>query len=295
MRNGAPLREDPSNRWPWIAVLLGVLVVGLAVLIFLVNRSNGLNVNITLGGTPTPNPLAGAASPGPPPTLVPLTLPPSASLVPSPTPQPSPTALPTPSPRPTLPPSPTPVPVQVVAPASPSAGAPSPVTGGSVPATPAAAAPTATPFSGQVAAGGGLGNTRADIDAAYGTPVGETPDHLVVYRKNNFEYHVQLLPDLNGRAALIVTSPQNGQPVALEQAQAEAHRLLPRDAQPPNPTPEGNPQFVAERYTSASLAQALSPSSPDFLIVYARDAQGRITRWVLGPGDDPNALLQQGH
>jgi hypothetical protein len=104
-----------------------------------------------------------------------------------------------------------------------------------------------------------------------------------------------LLPDLNGRAALIVTSPQNGQPVALEQAQAEAHRLLPRDAQPPNPTPEGNPQFVAERYTSASLAQALSPSSPDFLIVYARDAQGRITRWVLGPGDDPNALLQQGH
>jgi hypothetical protein len=28
--------------------------------------------------------------------------------------------------------------------------------------------------------------------------------------------------------------------------------------------------------------------------VYARDVQGRITRWVLGAGNDPNALLNQG-
>ncbi|MBV9894598.1 MAG: hypothetical protein JO020_10545 [Chloroflexi bacterium] len=315
MRNGAPPQGDPSNRWPWIAVLLGVLVVGVAVAIFLLNRSNTVNINIE--GTPTPNPLAGAASPGPPPTLVPPTLAPSASLVPSPTPPPSPTAQPTPTARPTLPPTPTPLTVQVAAPTVPAATpaqAPatgqSPVPGGpaagtptgtgpgaSTPAAatqPTAPQPTATPPIGQVAAGGGLGNTRSDIDAAYGAPVGETPNHLVVYRKNNFEYHVQLVPDLNGRAGLVATAPQNGQPIALEQAQADAHRLLPRDAQPPNPTPEGSAQFVAERYTSASLAQALSLNSPDFMIVYARDAQGRITRWVLGPGDDPNALLQQG-
>jgi hypothetical protein len=155
-----------------------------------------------------------------------------------------------------------------------------------------------TPFNGQVSAGGGLGNTRADIDAAYGAPTGETPEHLVVYRKNNFEYHVQFVPDLNGRASLIaVQLVQTNQPLELAQAQAEAHRLLPRDAQPPNPNAEGNPQFVVERYTSQTLTQALSPAGGQpgqFLIAYARDSSGRITRWVMGPGNDANALLQQG-
>jgi hypothetical protein len=289
MRNGAPPRQDPSNRWPWIAAVAGVLVIAAAVAVFLLNRSNSVNINV--GGTPTPNPLASAASPGPPPTLVPPTLPASASPLvspppPSPTPAPSPTPQPTPSPPPTVPPTPTTAPTPAPAPAAPVAQA--------SPAPPTGSQPTAAPAIGQVAAGGGLGNTRTDIDAAYGAPVGQTPNNLVVFRKNNFEYHIELVPDLSGRAALIATSPQSGQPIALEQAQAEAHRLLPRDAQPPNPTPEGNAQFVVERYTSQTLAQALSLNSPDFVIVYARDAQGTITHWVLGPGDDPNALLQQG-
>jgi hypothetical protein len=138
------------------------------------------------------------------------------------------------------------------------------------------------------------------MDAAYGGPVGETPDHLVVYRGNNVEVHVLLLPDLNGRAAVIVQIPQASTDQA--QAQSEAHRLLPKDAQPPNAAPEGNAQFVVERYTSQTLAQALPPEAfsagggqpGQFLIVYARDAQGRITRWVIGAGNDPNALLNQG-
>jgi hypothetical protein len=147
-----------------------------------------------------------------------------------------------------------------------------------------------------------LGNTRSDIDAAYGAPTGETPNHLVVFRKNNFEYHIGLVPDLNGRAALVVQVPlQTNQLPTLEQAQAEAHRLLPTDAQPPNPTPEGNAQFVVERYTSQKLAQALPPElfSPgggqpgSFLIVYVKDSTGKISRWVMGPGNDPNALVAQ--
>jgi len=95
---------------------------------------------------------------------------------------------------------------------------------------------------------------------------------------------------------------QGGQPLTLQQAQQQAHALLPKDAQPPNPTPEGNDQFVVERYTSASLAQALPPESVSagggqpgqLMIVYVKNAQGQITRWIVGPGNDPNALISQG-
>jgi hypothetical protein len=155
-----------------------------------------------------------------------------------------------------------------------------------------------------VANPGGEGNPRPDFDAAYGPPVGETPEHLVVYRKNNVEYHVGFVPDANGRAALLVEIPPQGTTLALDQAMAEAHKLLPKDAQPPNPQPEANQQFVVERYTSQTLAQALPPDvftankgqPGQFLVVYVRDAQqqARITRIIIGPGNDPQALVNQG-
>src|SRR4030081_1564526 len=82
---------EPSNRWPWVALALGLLVIVVAVVFFLVNRQGA--VNVTVEGSPTPRTLAaaGTASPGPPPTLVPPTLAASSPLVPSPTPVPSPT------------------------------------------------------------------------------------------------------------------------------------------------------------------------------------------------------------
>lgn len=150
---------------------------------------------------------------------------------------------------------------------------------------------------------GGLGNTRSDLDSAYGGPVGETPERLVVYRKNNFEFHVGFVPDINGRAALIAQLPQqSNQGLPLEQAQAEGHKLLPKDAQPPNQTPEGNNQFAVERYSSPSLGQALPPevfsanggTPGQLMAVYVKDPQGRITRWIVGAGNDPNALISQG-
>ena len=153
---------------------------------------------------------------------------------------------------------------------------------------------------------GGLGNTRSDLDSTYGPPAGETPDHLVVYRKNNIEYHVGFVPDPNARAALIVELPQqNAQAWTQEQALTEGHKLLPKDVQPPNPQPEGTDQFVVERYTSQTLAQALpaqvftaNKGQPgQFLVVYVKDSAqgGRITRIILGPGTDPQALINQGH
>jgi hypothetical protein len=88
---------------------------------------------------------------------------------------------------------------------------------------------------------------------------------------------------------------------ALAQAQSEGHKLLPKDAQPPNPSAEGNDQFAVERYTSQTLAQALPASAftanngqpGQFLIVYVKDPQARITRIILGVGNDPNALIAQ--
>src|SRR5206468_10588606 len=138
------------------------------------------------------------------------------------TPLPAPTQVPAPpAAAATQPPS---APAQPVAPAPAAQPTPSPPT----PApTPPSAGAGPTPFAGQVANPGGLGNTRADLDSAYGAAVGETPEHLVVYRKNNLEYHVGLVPDPNGRADLIVEVPQqNAQPWTQDQALAEGHKLL---------------------------------------------------------------------
>ena len=325
---------EPSNRWPWVALALGVLIIAVAGLFYLFNRPRTVNINVE--GTATTNPVARAASP--PATLVPPTLPASSTLVSTPTPAPSPT----PQPSPTSPPA-TATPAPPPAPAAPPAATAPPDTGATAPAqsasapgapttaaqAPAAAAPTTplpptppaaptspptpspapspspTPFAGQVAAAGGLGNTRSDLDTAYGPPAGETPDHLVVYRKGTAEYHVSFVPDPQGRAAIVVELPGQGQqPWALDAATAEARKLLPRDAQPPTAPQEGNDQFVAERYTSATLAQALpaaaftsSGGQPgQFMVVYVKDPQpgGRITRIVVGAGNDPQALMTRG-
>ncbi len=328
----APEPGEPSNRWPWVALALGVLIIVIAGAFFLFNRQR--TVNVTVEGTPTVNPVARAGTASPPPTLVPPTLPPSATSAPTATPLPSATPLP---PTPTLAPPPTQAPTQPAAAApppattAPAATSPADAAGTAPPAatsaptaaatqpaaapspTPAAAtatpappaAPSPTPFAGQVANAGGFGNTRADLDSAYGSPAGETPDHLVVYRKNTFEYHVNFVPDPNGRAALIAELPQQtAQPWTLQQAMAEGHKLLAKDAQPPNPQPEGSDQFVIERYTSQFLAQALpaqvftaNKGQPgQFLVVYVKDqpAGNRITRVIVGPGTDPQALINQG-
>ena len=164
------------------------------------------------------------------------------------------------------------------------------------------ASPTA--LAGQVSAAAGLGNTRDDLQAAYGAPIGETPQHLLVFRKETVEYRVELVPGLNGRATLIEEVPsQGGQPWTLEAAMAEAHKLLPKDVQPPSPPAEGNDQFVVLRVTSQGLAQALGDepftavqAGPgQLLAVYVRDTGqgGRITRIVVGTGNDPGALLSR--
>jgi hypothetical protein len=157
--------------------------------------------------------------------------------------------------------------------------------------------------AGPIAGPGGIGNARSDFDAAFGAPVGETPQHLVVYRADNVEHHVEFAPNPNGRAVLIAVIPPASPPLTLEAAMARARALLPRDAQPPSPPPEGNAAFVVQRYTSQSLLDALGPEAFDaaqappgqVLVVYARDPaqNGRVTRIVVGVGNDPAAMLNR--
>src|SRR5437870_10149123 len=81
--------DEPSNRWPWVALALGVLIVLIAVAFFLFNRQRSVEVTVE----PTLSPVARAVSPVPP-TLVPPTLPASATLAPTATSVPSATPLP---------------------------------------------------------------------------------------------------------------------------------------------------------------------------------------------------------
>ena len=150
------------------------------------------------------------------------------------------------------------------------------------------ATPMPTPYAGEPSSAGGVGNTRANLEKAFGYATGETAAKLVVFRQPGGELHVRFTPD-PPRASLLAWFPTA--PETFDKAVADARKLFPTDTQPNSAGPEGNSQFIVERFTSATLAQALTLPSPDFSVVYTRDAKGSITSVVLGPGDDIDALL----
>jgi LPXTG-site transpeptidase (sortase) family protein len=151
-----------------------------------------------------------------------------------------------------------------------------------------------------VVANGGPGDTNHEIAAAFGPPTGQAPNGLAVYLKQGVEYRV-------GYADMADASPSRAQliarvlpqPLPLSDAIPLARSLLPPDARPRSRGPEGNQRFAVERFASTSLGVALPTesftttdgSAGDFLIVYPRAPDGRITAIIVGVGDDPNALL----
>jgi LPXTG-site transpeptidase (sortase) family protein len=171
--------------------------------------------------------------------------------------------------------------------------------------TPTPVPPTPTPAPPrpvvQIAGPGGLGNTDADLAKAFGAPVGEASGGLVVYHANSVEYRAAFTDTTDPparRAAMIGRVP--ARPMSLDDARKEAQALLPKDAVRRGSAPEGNSKFVVERYTSPSLADAIPPqgyaegeSDPgDFLVVYTRMPDGRITDIVVGLGNDAEGLLR---
>ncbi|HEV7662512.1 MAG TPA: sortase [Chloroflexota bacterium] len=148
--------------------------------------------------------------------------------------------------------------------------------------------PVPTPFAGEPSLAGGIGNTRADLEKAYGHATGETSGKLVVFRAASREVHVLFTPDPPRGALLsIVISPS----LSFDAAVREARKLFPKDTTPRAAAPEGNPRFVVERFTSPTLEQALGTA--DFTVIYPRDDKGAITGIIVGLGDDIDALLQQ--
>lgn len=149
--------------------------------------------------------------------------------------------------------------------------------------------PLPTPYAGEPALAGGLGNTRTDLGKVLGPPLGETEGKLVVFRQPGREYRVHFTPD-PPRNAMLVILPSTR--LTFDAAVKEARKYLPRDTQPRINAPEGNPQFIVERFLSTNLGSALATDSGDFSVIYTRDAQGAITKMVLGLGDDIDALLE---
>jgi LPXTG-site transpeptidase (sortase) family protein len=169
-------------------------------------------------------------------------------------------------------------------------------------ARPRAALPTPAPPVVQIAQRGGLGNTDTDLVSAFGAPVGESATRLAVYRRNGVEHRAQLvdLPSaLARRTTLVVEHAPTDATLSMDQAVQHSRGLFPKDAQPRAAGPEGNASFVVERFSSAALANALPPDwfsarhgqPGDFLVVYARRPDGRVTDILVGIGDDPSALL----
>lgn len=161
-------------------------------------------------------------------------------------------------------------------------------------ATPPAAEPTLTPtavpmpYKGEPSTSGGIGNTRVALEKAFGLATGETSGRLVVFRQQGREVHVQFTPD-PPRAALVALLLKS--PLTFDAAVSESRKLFPSDARPRLAAPEGNTQFVVERFASASLEQALG--SGDFSVIYLRDARGAVTTVIFGLGDDLDALIAQ--
>jgi hypothetical protein len=154
------------------------------------------------------------------------------------------------------------------------------------------ATPTLVPFEGEPSLAGGLGNSRDDVQAALGSPLGETPGKLVVFRQPGREVHVHFTPD-PPRAAMLVSIPNAGTRLTFGAAVAESRRFFPSDTQPRVVAPEGNSQFIVERFQSPTLARALGLPVAEFSVVYIRDPpSGSIVRTIIGLGDDVDALIE---
>jgi LPXTG-site transpeptidase (sortase) family protein len=150
------------------------------------------------------------------------------------------------------------------------------------------ATPVPTPYAGEPSLAGGIGNTRANVEMAFGFASGETSGKLVVFRATGREVRVRFTPD-PPRAALVAENFST--PLAFEAAVRESRRLFPTDTQPRIDAPEGNGRIVVERFASSTLGQALGAGSGDFSVVYSRDPGGAITSLVIGLGDDLDAMI----
>jgi LPXTG-site transpeptidase (sortase) family protein len=145
--------------------------------------------------------------------------------------------------------------------------------------------PVPTPYAGEPSLAGGIGNTRVNLEKAFGQATGETSGRLVVFHAPPREVRVLFTPD-PPRASLI--TELFAKPLSVQAAVQEARKLFPLDASPRGSAPEGNSQFMVERFASDTLADVLGDEN--FIVIYNRDDKGMIGSLVLGRGDDIDAI-----
>lgn len=151
----------------------------------------------------------------------------------------------------------------------------------------------------QVSPAGGLGNTDVDLSESLGAPTGESSQHLAVYT-NGIRADLQASDGRTPRAVLVGKVQLKSAPLRFDEAVTRTRQWLPRDATPRAGKPEGNQQFVVERFSSAVLASAFPTEwftdrggqPGDFVVVYVRRNDGLITAYALAIGDDVQQVLK---
>jgi LPXTG-site transpeptidase (sortase) family protein len=130
--------------------------------------------------------------------------------------------------------------------------------------------------------------------------IAEPPEAAAATSQRRARAAASPTPVRMSRCALLVAAlPPASSPLSFEAAVQLSRGWLPRDAQPRTSAPEGNQQFIVERFSSAALAAALpaewftdrSGQPGDFLVVYRRRSDGRISGVAVGIGDDASLLL----
>jgi hypothetical protein len=299
--------EEPSSRlagrMPWILLGIGGLAILAVVGAIVAMRRGNDQVNVSVANQATSTPAV---------VGVPVT------VVVTPTSGPPTLVIPTPTREVvtmvvTAEPKAPPAAAVAAPPSAPGNGSQAGAQANPTPTRPATAAapatatmppkPTAQPFRGEVSPSGGLANSRTSFEGAYGAPTGETPSGLVVYQRAPREFQVLFSPD-PVRAILVAARTLPGMAtLSLDQARDVAHGILPNDAQRPTAQPEGNQQFVVERYHSNTLAQALPDDlarewggqAGDLVAIFQRSASdpGHIDRVIVAIGDNIDRARQR--
>jgi hypothetical protein len=146
--------------------------------------------------------------------------------------------------------------------------------------------PTATAVaSKEPSPSGGLGNSRSDLDAAYGSPNGLRGTML------SYAGGTRAVSYVDNKAEGILLTFSASDPPGLPDARKRVTSLLPLDAAFDGTVGAG-PHRVADLYHSTRLASIAMPATPtarpgQFVVVFESDPKGAIRTALVAIGSVP--------
>lgn len=131
---------------------------------------------------------------------------------------------------------------------------------------------------------GGLGNTRDDVESAYGVP-GGLQGTMISYQNGHYAATY-----LNGRATALLVSFARS-PTTVANARKAARALIPTDSVYVGTLSAGSGR-VADVYQSARLGSRVDAPTPDvpsgqFVVIYDTDRSGAVKNVLLSVGGIP--------